>query len=174
MSGVQTAIDKWKKEHPPTPAPSPTPTPKPDPVPDPVPVPASAVCRGVMFVPATAGMPNNRGVSSQLDYRGCHGKPNENAIRMDMLQCVKNWGGNVVIYIRGEFCRPNDVLDMCLNGRKHPADGHYFPVNTPSGSGEVDWAMWAKEKYGINKHVCFIWNDNTSVCLLYTSPSPRD
>jgi len=123
----------------------------------------SANWRGVMFVPATPGMPNNKGVSSQLGYRGCHNGPNENGVRKDMLQCVKNWGGNTLIYIRGEFSRPNDVLDMCLNGRKSPADGHYFPVNTPSGSGEVDWAMWAKEKHGIDRHVCFIWNDNTSV-----------
>lgn len=126
------------------------------------PTPTSAQWKGVMFVPATAGMPNNKGVSSQLDYRGCHGKPNENAVRIDMLQCVKNWGGNVVVYIRGEMCRPNDVLDMCLNGRKHPTDGHYFPTKSPTGSGEVDWAMWAKGAYGIDKHVCFIWNDNTS------------
>jgi len=123
----------------------------------------SAQWKGVMFVPATPGMPNNRGVSSQLDYRGCHGKSNETAVRMDMLQCVKNWGGNTLIYIRGEFCRPNDVLDMCLNGRKHPTDGHYFPTKAPTGSGEVDWAMWAKGVYGIEKHVCFIWNDNTTV-----------
>jgi hypothetical protein len=120
--------------------------------------------RGCMFVPASFGMPNNQGVSSQLDYRGCHGKSNDNAMRIDMLQCVKNWGGNTLVYIRGEFKRPNEVLDMCLNGRKSPTDGHYFPVNIPtSGNGEVDWAMWAKEKYGIDRHVCFIWNDNNSV-----------
>jgi len=118
--------------------------------------------RGVMFVPATAGMPNNRGVSSQLDYRGCHTKPNENAVRVDMLQCVKNWGGNTLVYIRGEFCRGNPVLDMALNGMAHPTDGHYFPIKAPTSSdGEVDWAMWAKDTYGIDKHVCWIWNDNT-------------
>jgi len=115
-----------------------------------------------MFVPATAGMPNNRGVSSQLEYRGCHSQPNENAVRVDMLQCVKNWGGNVLVCIRGEFSRPNEVLDMALNGHQHP-DGHYFPIKAPTASdGEVDWAMWAKETYGIDKHVCFIWNDNIS------------
>ncbi len=118
--------------------------------------------RGVMFVPATPGMPSNRGVSSQLDYRGCHNKPNENAVRIDMLQCIKNWGGNVLCYIRGEFCRGNPVLDMALNGMAHPADGHYFPVKAPTASnGEVDWAMWAKDTYGIEKHICWIWNDNT-------------
>lgn len=125
---------------------------------------ASGTFKGCMFVPASPGMPNNRGVSSQLDYRGCHSKPNENAVRIDMLQCVKNWGGNVLVYIRGEFCRVNPVLDMALNGMKHPGDGHYFPVKSPASSGgEVDWAMWAKETYGIEKHVCFIWNDNTSI-----------
>jgi hypothetical protein len=120
--------------------------------------------RGCMFVPATPGMPNNRGVSSQLDCRGCHSKPNENTVRIDMLQCVKNWGGNTLVYIRGEFCRGNPVLDMALNGMKHPGDGHYLPVKAPTASnGEVDWAMWAKGEFGIDRHVCFIWNDNTSV-----------
>ena len=123
----------------------------------------SAQWKGVMFVPATPGMPNNRGVSSQLDYRGCHGKPNENAVRMDMLQCVKNWGGNTLIYIRGEFGRQMVDLDGCLNGRKMTS-GLYYPVRAPTASsGEVDWAMWAKGAYGIEKHVCFIWNDNQSV-----------
>lgn len=126
--------------------------------------PASGQWRGCMFVPATAGMPNNHGVSSQLAYRGCHNQPNENAVRVDMLQCVKNWGGNVRVSIRGEFSRPNDVLDMALNGRGHPVDGHYFPINAPTASnGEVDWAMWAKETFGIEKVVDFIWNDNISV-----------
>ena len=127
----------------------------------PVPTNTTTAWRGVMFVPASPNMPANNGVSSQLEYRGIHNKANENNIRIDMLQCVKNWGGNVLIYIRGEMCRPHEVLDMCLNGRKRPADGHYFPIQAPA-SGEVDWAMWAKQTYGISKHICFIWNDNTA------------
>lgn len=159
MSFAQDLIDQWKKNKP-TPAPTPTPVP----TPTPTPAPTTSAWRGVMFVPATAGMPNNRGVSSQLDYRGCHGKANENAVRLDMLQCVKNWGGNVLCYIRGECSRPSEVLDMCLNGRKHPGDGHYFPIKAPTkDNGEVDWAMWAKQAYGIDKHICWIWNDNNSV-----------
>ncbi len=137
----------------------------PTPAPEPTPVPTPTVCdwRGVMFVPATAGMPNNRGVSSQLGYRECHGQANENNVRLDMLQCVKNWNGNTLSYIRGNFNRPHEVLDMCLNGRKHSDDGHYFPIKSPTASsGEVDWAMWAKQNYGIDKHICWIWNDDTS------------
>lgn len=129
----------------------------------PSPVPVAGNVRGVMFVPATAGMPNNQGVSSQLDYRGVHGKSNENNIRVDMLQCVKNWGGNMLSYIRGEFNRNNPVLDMALNGMRHPGDGHWFPVKAPTANdGEVDWAMWAKQAMGIEKHLCWIWNDNNS------------
>ena len=128
------------------------------------PVPVTVGWHGCMFVPGTSGLPNNHGVSSQLEYRGVHNKANENIIRIDMLQCVKNWGGNVLCYIRGEFSRPNEVLDMALNGMKHPSDGHYFPTKAPdTNNGEVDWAMWAKQTYGISHHICWIWNDNTSV-----------
>ena len=157
-------IQDWLNKQKPVAPEPPSPVPTPDPTPVPTPAPVTTAWKGVMFVPATSGMPNNHGVSSQLDYRGCHGKSNENNIRLDMLQCVKNWGGNTLVYIRGGFNRPNEVLDMCLNGRKSPADGHYFPVNSPtSGSGEVDWAMWAKGVYGIDRHICWIWNDDAGV-----------
>lgn len=130
-----------------------------NPASDPVvgPKPNASAWRGCMFVPATPGFPNNRGVSSQLEYRGIHGQSNEDAQRLDMFQNVKKWGGNTLVYIRGEFCRPNQVLDMCLNGRKHPGDGHYFPIN---GKAESDFAMWGKQQYGIDHHICFVWNDN--------------
>ncbi len=142
----------------------PQPVPQPDPVPGPKPpAPVTGAWRGVMFVPATKGMPNNRGVSSQLSYRECHNQPNENPVRLDMIKCVQAWGGNMLCYIRGEFCRNNPVLDMALNGMKHPGDGHYFPTKAPTASnGEVDWAMWAKEALGIEKHLCWIWDDNNS------------
>ena len=155
-------IRDWLTKQDVTPAPAPVPTPAPVPVPPtPTPAPSTMAWKGVMFVPATQGMPNNHGVSSQLGYRGIHGQANENAVRLDMLQCVKNWGGNTLSYIRGEFCRPNEVLDMCLNGRKSPADGHYFPIKAPTASnGEVDWASWGKQAYGISKHLCWVWNDN--------------
>lgn len=163
MSGVQKYIAEWKKKNSPTPPPvPPVPVPPPTPPLPPAPPPSTTAWRGCMFVPATKGMPNNKGVSSQLSYRGCHGQPNENAVRLDMFQCVKNWGGNTLVYIRGECSRPNEVLDMCLNGRKSPADGHYLPIKAPS-AGEVDWAMWGKQTYGIDKHVCFIWNDGPQV-----------
>ena len=120
--------------------------------------------RGVMFTPATPGLPNNNGVRSQLDYRGIHNQSGEFAQRMDMPVCIQRWGGNTLIYIRGEFDRNNPVLDMVLNGRRHPGDGHYFPIKTPTATaGEVDFAMWMKQTYGIDKHVCWVWNDNTSV-----------
>lgn len=108
--------------------------------------------RGCLFTPGT----DLKGVGSQMGYRGCHGKQNEDALRLEMFARVKAWGGNVLIYIRDKWFQGNIVLDMCLNGRKHPGDGHYFLVN---GKPESDFAMWGKEKYGIEKHICFVFND---------------
>jgi len=117
---------------------------------------ATGTWRGCMFTPATPGFPNTRGVTSQLGYREIHGKSNEDAQRIDMFGHVKAWGGNALVYIRDNWHQGNIVLDMCLCGRKHPGDGHYFPIN---GKSESDFAMWAKQEYGIDKHVCFVWND---------------
>lgn len=124
---------------------------------------ASGEWRGCMFTPATAGYPNKNGVTSQLEYRGIHGQSNEDAQRLDMFSWVQKWGGNVLIYIRGNWGIGNVVLDMCLNGRKHPTrKDYYFPVN---GKSESDFAMWAKQEYGIDKHICFVWNDDNSMSI---------
>jgi hypothetical protein len=123
---------------------------------------ASGQWRGCMFTPASAGFPNNNGVTSQLEYRGVHGQSNEDAQRIDMFSHVKKWGGNALVHIRGNWGIGNTVLDMCLNGRAHPVDGHYFPI---TGKPESDFAMWAKQEYGIDKHICFIWNDDCSMAV---------
>lgn len=118
--------------------------------------PANGTWHCSMFTPYTPGYPNNHGVTSQLGYRNIHGQSNEDAQRIDMFTWVNRWGGTALVYIRDNWGQGNAVLDMCLNGRKHPADGHYFPVN---GKTESDFAMWGKQQYGISKHVCFVWND---------------
>jgi hypothetical protein len=80
-----------------------------------------------------------------------------------MLKAVQKLGGNVNAYIRGNW-GGGDVLSMALNGRAHPQDGHYFPVKAPTAdAGEVDWAMWAAQYYGIDKHLCWVLNDDTSM-----------
>lgn len=142
---------------PPSPVP-PVPVPPVPPVPEPVTV--TGGWRGTMFTPPTPGFPNNHGVTSQLDYRGIHGQSNEDTLRLDMFGHIQAWGGNVLTYIRGNWGRGNQVLDMCLNGRRHPGDGHYFPIN---GKPESDFAMWASQKFGITKHLCWIWNDDNSM-----------
>jgi len=143
----------------------PVPTPVPTPQPTPAPVPASGF-RGVLFTPASLSptLGNNNGVRSQMDWRDCHGQGNEGIIRESEARDPATEGGNVVIEIQGKSNYSNPVLDMIINGRKHPTDGHYFPIGDPlTGSGEVDCAMWYAQKYGITKRLCWIWNDDNAV-----------
>ena len=153
-----------------TPAPiptPPTPTPTPVPVPTPTPTPASSF-RGVLFTPASLSptLGNNNGVRSQMDWRDCHGQSNEGTIRESEARDPAALGGNVIIEIQGKSNYNNPVLDMIVNGRKHPQDGHYFPIADPlTGSGEVDLVMWYAQKYGITKRLTWIWNDDKAVAF---------
>ena len=151
---------------PPVPVPPPQP-PAPVPVPNPTPTPASAF-HGVLFTPASLSpdLGNNNGVRSQMDWRDCHGQSNEGHIRECEARDVATLGGNVVAEIQGKSNYNNPVLDMIVNGRKSPADGHYFGISDPlTGSGEVDCAMWYAQKYGITKRLTWIWNDDKAVAF---------
>ena len=131
----------------------PTPPMPPAPPIPPTPAPVVVACRGCLFTPGT----DIKGAGSQMNYRSIHGQANEDALRLEMFARVQAWGGNTLTYIRDDYNQGNQVLDMCLNGRRSPVDGHYFPIN---GRAESDFAMWGKQKYGIEKHICFIWNDD--------------
>lgn len=153
---------KAKAEPKPAPVPVPAPTPTPTPTPEPSPI-ANSEWRGCLFTEPTP-YENSNGAASQLGYYECHGKANENPKRVEMLKAVKSMNGNTIIYIRGSWWKNSPVLDMCLAGRKHPGDGHYFPIKEPLSAGtEVDWAMWAARDLGLTKHICFIWNDDKSM-----------
>jgi hypothetical protein len=111
-----------------------------------------------MFVPATK-YENSKGAASLLaNYRDTSSAEEVNT-RIAGVEAVAKLGGNTIVYIRGEFNTPRPHLDSVLNGRK--VNGDYFPTRTPvKGCGECDWTLWARDKHGITKHICFVWNDN--------------
>ena len=126
--------------------------------------PASTAWRFTLFTDKNA-YENSYGASSQMSYFSCHNESNENLRRIAMLKSVNLLNGNVNTYIRGSW-GGGDVLSMALCGRAHPGDGHYFPIKEPTASaGEVDWAMWASQTLGITHHLCWIWNDDTSMAI---------
>ena len=131
----------------------------------PVPPPSTNGWRYATFIKANP-YENYNGAASAMGYRGIHGKPNENPWRVEMVKGTAALGCDTLVYIRGNSDVNNPVLDMCLNGRKHPGDGHYFPIKDPLTAGtEVDWAMWAAKDYGIAHQLCWIWNDDKSMPL---------
>ena len=151
----------------PQPAPTPAPVPAPDPVPVPSPTPAPATgFRGCLFTPASLhpALENNHGVRSQMDYRDCHGKANEGVIRDAEYRDVAALGGNTLIYIQGRSNYDNPVLDMCLNARPSPVDGHRFPIADPLNyKSEADTAGFYAKALGVKRHLVWIWNDDKAV-----------
>ena len=173
IADIVAAIKAWWKKQHPDPAPTPTPTPVPPvpppqppgptPQPNPPPAPVMGKWRGCLFTPATA-YENSNGAASQMDYRDCHGRDDENGRRIAMIQAVAKLGGNVLAYILSKSNKGNAALDYFLNARVHPdTPGKYAPIKAPTAApdgGEVNWAMWAAQAYGITKHLCWIFNDN--------------
>ncbi len=152
----------------PTNAPAPVVVPMPtDPAtnaPGPTPV-TGAAWRGCLFTKPTA-FENSNGAASQMNYRGSHGEgAKENDDRKAMVRAVAAMGGNVTAYIIGKSNRVrNDVLDLCLCGRKHPDGTRWLNIQEPTPEhGEVDWAMWAARDLGITHHLAWIWNDDNSM-----------
>ena len=135
------------------------------PTPPPPPPPSSGF-RGCLFTPGELHptLPNNRGVRSQMDYRDCHGQSNEGQIRDAEYNDVATLGGNCLIYIQGKSNYSNPVLDMCLNSRTSPVDGHRFPIANPmTASSEVDTAAWYAKTLGVTRHLVWIFNDDNAV-----------
>jgi len=159
------------------------PTNAPDPIPQPVPPvvtptnqPAPVVTnpppvvatsfRGCLFTPASLhpALENTHGARSQMDYRDCHGRANEGIIRDAEYRDVAALGGNTLIYIQGKSNYDNPVLDMCLNARPSPADGHRFPVANPlTYASEADTAGFYSKALGVSRHLVWVWNDDKAV-----------
>jgi|GEM_PF-2680222 len=122
---------------------------------NPPPITATTEWRGCLFTQQTNGV-----ADSQMGYFEIHGQSDEGAIRTRWAVAINAAGGNVLSYIRGNYQKGNTVLEMILCGRKHPTDGHYFPIGP---DGEVDLAMYFSQHYGITRHFCWIWNDDNSM-----------
>ena len=130
------------------------------------PTPTNVLFRGCLFTPGSLhpSLPNNNGVRSQMDYRDCHGQANENIVRDAEYNDVATLGGNILIYIQGKSNYDNAVLDMCLNSRPSPVDGHRFPIANPlTTKSEVDTAAYYAKTLGVTKQLVWIWNDDKAV-----------